>query len=879
MKAIVVPMSHWDREWYDTFEQFRYALVKMVDELLDVLDNDPAYTTFLLDGQTVILEDYLQIRPENEERIRSLVKAGRLQVGPWYVQPDEFLVSGEALIRNLLIGRRMAESFGAVERQGYVPDSFGHIAQMPQILHGFGIHTFYFMRGLGEDVEETKAEFWWQGLDGTRVLAHYLSESYTNAAIATGDPDTFALNHPAVVSYRNLYELLERLGRRATAGVVLLLNGGDHLRIQPELPAYLRALNERMPDVEFVQGTLTQFEQLVRSAAPELKTVAGELHYGRYHPILQDVLSTRMYLKQRNEAVQALLEGQAERLAAAVFALGGPNLSHALRHAWRTLLKNHAHDSICGCSTDEIHREMMTRFANAEQVANAVVIDALRSLAGAATVEPGEIGVVVWNPSAFRRSGLVTVEVAPYEEVPLGERRFGWSGHPVDLTEYDLIGPDGSSIPFDLGQPHLVCEDALYRRKTFDRVPVTFWASELSPMTARLYRLVRKPIRHTAVPTVHFHPQVENNRWLVRAAEDGTVSLLDKPSGRWYHGLLGMVDEGDAGDEYTYSPPARQTVVRGLTGVQVARQGEHTLVVQGTLWVPRAVTTDRTGRTDEVVAVPVTHTLTLLPDSRWVACRTTVDNRAFDHRLRVCFPTGLRATHSIAETAFGVIRHPVMTEKKEGWREPPLGTKAQRRFVTVEAEGAGLAVLNRGLPEYELTPGGDLLITLLRCVGHLSRADLRTRFAHAGPGFETPDAQCIGVHHFEFALVPYTGTWQDVDLPGLAEAYTVPLTGVSVHGATPWRPARLPESLVSVTGATLSAFKVSEAGDAVIVRVYNGLDRQKEAGVAFGFPVANVELVTLAEDEPSPASTDEAGSVRLALRPFEVATLRVTPKW
>jgi mannosylglycerate hydrolase len=881
MKAIVVPMSHWDREWYDTFEQFRYSLVKMVDELLDVMDRDPAYTTFLLDGQTVILEDYLQIRPENEGRIRALVGAGRLQVGPWYVQPDEYLVSGEALIRNLLIGRKMAEAFGKVENQGYVPDSFGHIAQLPQILNGFDIHTFYFMRGLGEDVEDTRAEFWWQGLDGSRVLAHYLSESYTNAAVATADPETFSLHHPAVVSYRNLHELLSRLGERATAGVVLLLNGGDHLRIQPELPEYLRSLNAKVDGVTFTQGTLSQFEAEVRKANPDLKTVTGELHFGKYHPILQDVLSTRMYLKQRNEELQCRLEGGAERLAAAVFALGGPNLSHYLQHAWKTLLKNHAHDSICGCSTDEIHREMMTRFSQVEQIAGAVIQDGLRGLAAAVQPKPGEIALFVWNPSPFPRSGLVTVHVAPYEDVPLGERRFGWSGERVDLTAYDLVGPDGQSIPFELGQPHLVCEDALYRRKTFDRVPVTFWAADLPAMAGQVYRFVRKAVRQTAVPSVFYDPQLENERLLVRAEPDGTVSLLDKASGRWYRGLLQFIDEGDAGDEYTYSPPAKQTVVRGLSGVRVARCGAHTLEIQGTLTLPKAMAEDRSRRSEDQVDVPVTTTLTLLPGSRWVECRTTIDNQARDHRLRLCFPTGLRPTHSIAETAFGVMRHPVQTEKKSGWREPPLGTKAQRRFVAVEAEGCGFAVLNKGLPEYELTASGDLLLTLLRCVGYLSRDDLRTRFAHAGPGFETPDAQCIGVHTFEYALVPYTGSWQEADLPAMAEAYTVPLLGVSVHGKTPWRPADVPGSLLAVRGATLSAFKISEAGDGVVVRVYNATDREADAWLGLGFPVREVARVNLNEDRIEGAEVDAKpnGGWRLRLRPFEIATLKVWPAW
>lgn len=159
VNIVVIPHSHWDREWYATFEEFRFYLVHFMDELTELLEEDEGFRSFMLDGQASLLEDYLEVRPEKRELLRSLVREGRLEIGPWYVQPDEFLISGEALVRNLMLGDRVAKDFGPVMKQGYVPDTFGHVNQLPQILRGFDIGTFYFMRGIGEEVSELGAEF------------------------------------------------------------------------------------------------------------------------------------------------------------------------------------------------------------------------------------------------------------------------------------------------------------------------------------------------------------------------------------------------------------------------------------------------------------------------------------------------------------------------------------------------------------------------------------------------------------------------------------------------------------------------------------------------------------------------------------------------
>ena len=178
--VVIVSHTHWDRAWYVTFQEFRARLVRLVDRLLKIMDEQPDYRVFMLDGQMAVLEDYLEVRPQRQPELVSLCEQGRLKIGPWYVLADEFLVSPESLIRNMILGQRMGEVYGGVSKIGYVPDGFGHIAQLPQILNGFGIDNAIFWRGLGEEGERLGTEFLWKAPDGSAVTTIWMPYGYHN---------------------------------------------------------------------------------------------------------------------------------------------------------------------------------------------------------------------------------------------------------------------------------------------------------------------------------------------------------------------------------------------------------------------------------------------------------------------------------------------------------------------------------------------------------------------------------------------------------------------------------------------------------------------------------------------------------------------------
>src|SRR5438067_1959821 len=450
LNIILVPHTHWDREWYLTFQQFRARLVHTIDKLLDILDRDSNFTYFMLDGQTIVLDDYLEVQPEQEERLKKYTRAGRINVGPWFIQPDEFLVSGESLIRNLQVGLQRATEFGEPMRIGYVPDCFGHIAQLPQILQGFGIDNAVFWRGVG--AEARKSEFLWAAPDGTRVLVIHVADAlgYSNARMMPLAPDEF-------VSRVKL--LTAQILPKATTDTLLFMNGSDHLEPQDGLPEAIAAANPLLAHIspeqekmlaEFGQvqqngdikhfdginvriGTLPQYVETVRSqngkhegrkeeggregAQEDLQVLTGEMRSGQFSHLLPSVLSSRMWIKQQNTASEHLLERWVEPLTAWAWKLGATYPAGLVRLAWKYLLQNHPHDSICGCSIDQVHRENAVRFAQSQQVAEGAIAQALQTIVAAIDTRAPiptshkPVPIVVFNPAPGPRTEAVQAVV------------------------------------------------------------------------------------------------------------------------------------------------------------------------------------------------------------------------------------------------------------------------------------------------------------------------------------------------------------------------------------------------------------------------------------------------------------------------------------
>lgn len=847
----LVSHTHWDREWYQPFQEYRIRLVQLLDRLLDLLARDPDYRHFTLDGQTIVLQDYLEIRPEQKETLRRHVQEGRLLVGPWHVLPDEFLVSPEATIRNLMLGDRVAQRFGARMPVGYVPDPFGHIGQLPQILRGFGLDVAVLWRGVGQ----APNEFLWAAPDGSTVLVIHLRDGYGNAAHLPDDEDSFVAC---------LQDIVAALAPHAATPHLLAMNGTDHQEPNANLARLIAAARARLPDVELRHGTLPQFIAAVRAAAPTLKLRRGEMRSSQRANLLPGVLSTRIWIKQRNARCETLLEKWAEPFSAlaAQHGLETPtrDLPALTWQAWRILIQNHPHDSICGCSVDAVHKEMDVRFDSVEQIGEEVTRQSLAAIAQAvdATALPGA-PLVVFNPIAGPRSDVVTAQI----NLP-----------PLPVVE--AVDERGVVAPVQV-----------IARQTDGVAALRFVAGDVpghgyKTFAIRAHKAAPPPVARELEGGQPTGYRIANEFYTVEAdPATGALTVTDKTSGAIWRGLHRFVDGGDRGDEYNYCPPERDLLVTAPAAPPAVRWIEsgpvcQTLEIAQTYRAPAGLTADRAGRSDELVDLPLTSRVSLSPGVRRLDCVTTVENRAGDHRLRLHFPTPVRSHVSHAEGHFDIVARPLMLPRRtEGWAEQPAPTHPQRTFVDVSDGRFGLMIANRGLPEYEVIPGdggATVALTLLRCVGWLSRDDLPCRRGHAGPGRPTPGAQCLGQHVFEYALIPHSGGWENAIAQ--ARAFNAPLRAVAVPGGDGPLPASLSFLQAEPPAFVLSAVKQAEDGGGLIVRGYNVDNQPHTVTLRLARPCRRAVRVNLNE-EPQEELPAGGHTVRFTARAGQIVTLKL----
>ncbi|HEX3981411.1 MAG TPA: glycoside hydrolase family 38 C-terminal domain-containing protein, partial [Acidimicrobiales bacterium] len=834
----IVPHTHWDREWYEPFQTFRLRLVHLIDGLLDLLESDPSYSRFLLDGQMAVIDDYLEIRPENEERIRALAASGRLTMGPWYILMDEFLVSGETIIRDLQMGMERGAAFGGVAEIGYLPDMFGHIGQMPQILRMAGFEHAVVWRGVPSVIDKTG--FWWEAPDGSSVRAEYLVVGYGNGAAVPDD---------AKALVRRIADHEKEIDSFLVDGL-LFMNGTDHQEPQTWLGPVVAEANAIQDD--YVLEVTALADYLVTTPTKGLPSWKGELRSGARANVLMGVASNRVDVKREAARAERALERRAEPYSALY--LPAPKWPQALLDvAWKEMIRNAAHDSVCACSVDEVVDAVLTRYAEARRVGEGLADQALLALARSFA----EAGPVAVNPSPRARSGLVEMVVTG-DEVPADTQALpdepGAFGIPRGLgaltldanTVRTILGmlPSGSQIDthtwiqgveVDENDTGIDITISFGSEERFD-VPLASIKQDLytrlgaRPDSVVRIRIDQPPIRRvlarvTDVPGFGWrscqpaglaHPVVVETTPAAGGTAGSTVLsnglvtvAFDGTSGTFaLDGVAGfgrLVDDGDHGDSYNYSPPLHDTVVDTPESVSVSavEQGpvKASVLITAVYRWPEYVDGTSRARTGERT-VEVSTTVELRADERIVRVVTRFVNPSRDHRLRVHLPLPRPATHSEAECAFAVVRRGLEAEGRPD--EFGLPTFPSRRFVSA----GGLTVAHEGLLEYELIDveggasgtAGTLAVTLLRSTGMLSRLGMAYRPLPAGPITPVDGLQLQG----QPIEARYALSLECDDPYALADDAFLPLELVHAPGGGP-RP--MVGSALEIVGAEVSAVR------------------------------------------------------------------------
>lgn len=859
MRCVLVSHTHWDREWYRTFQSFRARLVDTIDRVLDLVAADPGFH-FQLDGQTIVLEDYAAIRPDRQDELAAACRSGRVAIGPWYVQPDSFLPSGEAHVRNLLEGRRVAAGWGPCSTVAYTPDSFGHPAQLPQLFAGFGLSPFVYWRGNGNEIDELPSEYRWVAPDGSEVVACHLARGYFNANGLPEDVDE---------AVARLEKMTLELAERAPRSSVLLMNGVDHMLPDAHTGAIASALAART-GWEVVRGLLDDHAAGAADSARE--RFAGELCGGRVANLLPGVWSTRSYLKLRNRRCESLLEGWAEPFAALGGVLGAPDERPAVRIAWRELLANQAHDSICGCSQDRVHEQMGARYDAAEELAHETTSRLLERISGLGPERQvprrapdgtrlPKVRIAVFNPSPQPRSDLVRLPLDGFPMAtaqgvnPLLSKNHRAEGFTIDGEPARLVADTGTR------RPRLAPDAPVH--------DVEFVARDLPAFGYRSFELARS----AAWPEQRDDGrEIASERYALRVDEQGRFEL--RAGERRFAGLLAFEDRGDRGDTYDFdlaeATPGTPDLVTGEARVTRFRHrnGVQRLVVERSLQVPAGLTPDRKRRSAETVALPVRIEARLWPDCPRVDLDLRLENRATDHRLRVLLPSGSREPSFHAASTFDVAARRRGRPDDRAWIHPAPDTFVHQGWVAKN----GLAVIAPGLQEGEVDEAGDLAITLLRATGWLSRPDLASRPGDAGPALPTPGAQCPGPLEVRLALAvadPYA-------LPGLARDFELGLRAVAA-GDEPLWPAGQPLLSIEPGKVVLSAWKPAESGPGSVLRLLNPSDEPLRASVRLAFPCATQQPVRLDETPLDAPRAVRDGRIELELPAHGLRSVRLLP--
>ncbi|MBL1228079.1 alpha-mannosidase [Enterococcus sp. BWB1-3] len=884
-KVYIVSHSHWDREWYLPYEQHHMRLIELMDDLLELFETDPEFKSFHLDGQTIILDDYLQVRPEKRAAVQRAIAEGKLQIGPFYILQDDFLISSESNTRNMLIGMEESKKWGTPVALGYFPDTFGNMGQTPQMMLQAGLKSAAFGRGvkpIGFDNEVLSddhftsqySEMFWEGPDGSRIFGLLFANWYSNGnEIPVNEEE-------AKIFWEQKLAEVERFG---STRHYLMMNGVDHQPVQKDITKAIHTANRLFPDYEFIHAGFTEYLKEVQKELPEdLGTVTGELTSQETDGwfTLANTASSRVYLKQWNTQVSRQLENISEPLAAMAYELTGKYDHDTLDYAWKTLMQNHPHDSICGCSLDEVHREMMMRFQKANEVGKYLAEEAAASLVEAMDTSgfpENSRPFVIFNTSGQKRAGIAVVEIEL-------ERKTFKEGLPVQLysmlknqpsRDYYVINQFGDTVNASITTEEVLFDYELpkdaFRIPFMKRfVTVSVETSEMAEFSWETLALVEGKKENEKVKLVHANGRIlENEQVKVEVAADGSIAITDKGTGKTVENLLVFEDVGDIANEYIFKQPEGDQAILSTNFTHNIKIMENSdicgkICLTQTLRIPKSADElleeeqkavvdfryRKAQRSKEMVPFTIETLITIDRVNKHVGFETTIDNQAKDHRLRVLFPTGIKAETHEADSIYEAVVRP---NKVSSHWENPANPQHQHAFVNLHDSYFGVTVSNIGLNEYEIIED-TIALTLLRCTGELGDWGW----------FPTPEAQCIGQHTFTYAIEFHGRPDQRYQTYRHAHSLQIPFSTKQLPRQIGSLPGCNQYLIVEGDTFAVTALKRSKEKNRLVLRGYNLSD--KHADLTIKKDKEQLFLLNLLEEDQKQKYSNQ-------LKPCEIRTI------
>ena len=856
----VICNTHWDREWVYPFQETRLLLLNFMDDLLDLLEREPKFHSFLLDSQTIAVEDYLDLRPEREEQVKRFVTEGRLIVGPWYTLPEEYIVNGESLVRNLVIGHRLASRWGKVSKLGYTPFSYGQTSQMPQIYRGFDIDTLIFYRG----INTKKSEFVLEGPDGSRVTGcrfgalsrfSYYFYVYRMARFRMSRDEwwydwdrgtlPFRLNnehHPHDHYYplnvgneqlktdvlpAQVKKLIEDESPHFTTRHIACMQGFDCSAPDPrerELIELCEPLAKELGH-EIVQDSLENYMRQMMAEVKDPEVLTGESRNpgatGKWTALMGDVISSRMKIKRRNAQVETAIQRRAEPFSALGWLSGGEYMTSAINLAWRYLMQNHPHDTICGAGVDQMEKDMHYRYDQAEIIAKGVArrgLAAIQLRIDNRDIDVHESVITVFNPTPRPRSEVVSMTI----DLP---DRCGYEGFSIrDLKGNIVPCVETGREPYGTLVRNL--QDISLQLRS-EHVSVQVPVSDVPAYGYKTYHLKREKADQGKLPVQLGDsgkpPVLENEHVKVTIQPDGSLDILDKATNHLFAKQHYFEESGESGHAWIHMAPQQDKLVSSLgKKAEIHCLESSELLTRYRVRIVLEVPAGLEGkegdwrRTQATVALPIESVLKLRKGQRWLDVQTTIDNQVEQHRVRACFPTKIAATHSAAEAAFDVIERPITITPDSAYFGKTNPQYPMHRFVDMSDGKVGLGLLNEGMREYEATDDADrtLYLTLLRGFTAMQSPVIDQWDVY--PWMKL--AQSLGINQCHYAIVTHRGGWLEGRVYEAAEQFELPLESAQAGKGGGDMPKEFSFLEIAPADVVLSALKKCEYRDSLVAR-------------------------------------------------------------
>ncbi len=912
----VISNTHWDREWRFPFQRNRQMLVEMIDKVLEILEKEPKYRAFHLDSQSVVLTDYCEIKPHKKTLIQKFVKEKRLFIGPWFILPDEFLVGGENLIRNLLLGHKICKDFGRVSKVGYSPFSWGQISQLPQIYNEFGIDLIMFYRGINS-LDTDKAEFIWEGADGTKALASRFStmprynfyfyiyrpvihnEYFSDVEYKwnrNGTPFHFADSRmcnedyfviaPVDTYYKeNIKSSVESIVNKQaddfTTQHVIWMEGHDSSGPNIKTVQIIKDIINIFPSIKVFHSTLEDYTNELKKNIrhKSLPIVKGERRSAQYDlrsgNLYGYVTSARMFLKQANFDAERWIQYYAEPFNSVSRLLGNDIQNEYLNIAWNYLIQNSAHDSIGGCSLDEIHYDMMWRYKQVIEISKGVFEQACKYIAKNINTSfnseknNNDIFLLAINPNQFIREEIVQTVIDISQDLDKGS---------LTIKDVNNNTIDFQIISVEDVEP--VLEQLIDRPMYFKmrRYNVYLHLKNIPSFGYSLHKIIPsknesrlKNINLCKLENGFYF--LENEFLKVIVNENGTLDVFQKDTKKWFKEIAYFLDEGEAGHAWIHTPlKPFLTTINEKPIIRVIENGN--LFTSVSIKYDWKIPYDRVHKKNQnkkFVKIPIDLIIKLSKCSRKLEFEINVDNAAVNHRLRIMFPTGIKASTSKAEGQFDVVERSLERPDTSNWVEQPMYDYPLHNFVDLSDDKIGAAIIVDGLKEYEVLQDKEktVAITLFRAFTYTIQPSSKEDYSHQ------LGSQCLGKLNYRIAFYPHKENWEKGEVFREAMNFNNQLSLVQMGNSKGKLPPRMNFFKIEPADLIFSCFKVAEDGNGFVLRFYNPTKNKVAGKISFFKKITKAEQVTLEEKYIKKCKINKDNSISVDVNPKKIFTVRL----